>query len=275
MDLSEFLSSVKVGERNVLEVIKQVGKDGQDVTRVELAQLVQPPLIPKRAESPPREHRFHTSKGFVSYLQRYKTDATVVLADLSVGVIAASLNEDAPDGREIVFLKPMVHPAYRPWMELFGKTIPLRAFVKFLQVERGAVHQPDGRELVLTLSQLRASKTVTLHEGFGRHSLNGLLCEIDIQGEAQRPKVEPVELPEKLVLRTPMFLGRGAVDIEVDLSLGLDESNKIEVTVCSAQAVERWAEGFDSMVAELAGMDGIIVGHGHLSYGAWSYVEKG
>jgi hypothetical protein len=265
-------------ERNetVFDVVKKA--DGQtqvSVTRQELPPVLPP--HPERLESPPRAHIFYAVSGFIDYLRRYGSAATVVFADAAGANISAVLDETAEEGFEIVQLVPQYHPRWLPWARALDRSMELDTFIDLLRNNRRAVVGgdtiDDPRELVLALSQISAATETTLHRGKGAKALNGLLIRTKIQGQLHE---EPIELPERLKLHTPVYVDEPARDIELDLVIEAANESTIVARFASADIREAMISAFDAMVdrlrTELSEAD-MTVTHGKPSHGLWGYIR--
>lgn len=273
--IEDFLRSVQKGQENVLEVVEAMTGDGQKMAVLALQnrQLQpEPPDPPQRRESPRRAHAFHDVEGFAAYLAKYKTADTVVLADTAGLAIRAVLDERAKDGFEILVLSPAIHPLFRPWQALLEPdTDPLRIaeFAEFVMTNRRAVVAPDPRELVLMLSQVKASKKITIDRGRGMRSLNGVMIETVIQGQ---DKTEFVDLPDSLTIRVPLFVRTSPLQIEVDL-LALAGDGDVFMRAVSADVDQAKVEAFEEMCQAVAAIEGVVVGTGSPNHCAWDYLK--
>ncbi|MBN1345994.1 MAG: DUF2303 family protein [Phycisphaerae bacterium] len=269
--IEEFIRRIQRGQENALTIAHEEAQDGQKATRVILEQREQPPLEPIRAESQPRAHQFHSVEGFMAYLGKYKTEHTVVLADVENGMFEAVIDEVTEKGREVITFTPIIHPLFQPWLGVLGKMIPLAELTTFLMANRRLIVEPDGRELALMLQQVRASTTVTLHRGRGAKAINGLICETEIKGQRNS---EPVDLPETIKLQTPIYVGTDDVEVEADLVLDVVGGGEHVVATLTSADVERAKfEAFETMVAVLQGIEGAVVSLGSANYVEWTYLS--
>jgi len=270
--LEQFLRRVGKGQENVIEIIKEVLQDGSEkVTMALQNRQLQPEQKPHpvRMESPAREHKFHDVMGFVKYLQKYASEDTVVFGDLASLKFSAILNDRAKNGFEIITFRPGLYPVYAAWENVLDKEIKLEEFVNFLISHRRSISEPDGKELVFTLSQVKASTHITLNKGRGNHAINGLMCETSIQGQN---KSEPVELPEIIVLQTPIFVNTEEKRIEVDMVLSA-RGQDIFVLATSSDVLLAKLEAFDKMAAVIGENEKFILTSGNPDYGSWAYIS--
>lgn len=262
-------------DKSVNALVKKL-EDGGKHLIVEMRTLnPEPPAFPTRMETPPRDHLFYDAEGFVSYLQKFGTPNTVILADQKTGRIEAIIDENSMRGVEVISLFPQIHPRWQPWDALIGKTIPLSAFVDFLRNNRRAVFGGDndgGRSLLLALSQIRASTEVELCEGSGKNSMNGIMIKTRIQGKESSSLAE---LPETIKIKTPIFIGEQDVQIEMDLILDTAEGGKIVTArIASADLLEAKIAAFEKIVDLIRGMDLWTVSYGSERRGAWNYLPE-
>ena len=265
--------SLDEGEECLLEVARKLVGDKEAVTfevRQRKVQPEQPQCLP-RMESPARGHVFHDADSLAEYLHKYKTDDTVVLIDVSAETAQIILDEKAPKGFERLAFAPVMHPLFEPWAGLLNsKTVQLRSLADFLMQNRRAVREPDAKQLVHLLSQVMVSRSITLQKGFGRHSINGIVCEMDIAGQKQN---EQVELPDSIQIETPLYIATRPVILEIDLTVDADDDN-VYVTCTSADLIERRVEAFEEMMATIKAIEGVTVGLGAPRHVDWKYVPQ-
>lgn len=271
--VNEILSEVPLGTQTLVDVSrKMLGGKETTVFAVEHRKIQpEPPSIPPRRESPSRDHVFHDAIGFANYLKTYKTSNTVVLVDIQQQRAVAVLDEKAMNGFESVTLSPITHALFEPWDDLLcaGKGVSIRYFAEFLRKNRRGVVAPELRELIQMLSQIKVSRNITLHKGFGAHSLNGIVCEMEIAGAAQ---TEEIKLPETVVIEVPLFVATEKVKIEVDLIVDANDS-EVFVKCSSADVLEKQIQAFDSMLEKVVAIDDVVVALGSPGYESWDYLE--
>jgi len=262
----------------VLDVIRDVTTDaeGNELPRMRLEVVrkdVQPEdrRPPVRAESPRRCHEFNDFDGFAAYLKKYGGENTVVLANAVTQVVSAVLDETAGKGFEVVTLRPQLHPLLVPWAATFGKKIPLSALVEFLLTWRRSVAIPSGKELAMMLSQVRAATRITLQQGRGNHSINGLKVETDIMGEKGQ---DLTDLPDMIELLVPVYVGTSEQSIEVDLTLSAPpgQPEGIIALLTSADFETAKVAAFEEMVAKLREEKTFTVGLGSPAHKSWDYL---
>lgn len=271
--IADFLRTVPKGNENAIELSELGLSDGGKARVVALQnrQLQpEPPIAPDRAESPRRQHIFHDVEGFGRYLEAYKSKHTVVLADVPNVTIHAVLDETAENGFEVVTLQPQTHPLFAPWQKLLAnEAVDILSFARFVLQHRRSIIKPDGLETALLFGQVRAASKVTLQKGVGKKSVNGLVVETEIQSDRQ---AEPVDLPDTLTIRCPLYVGTPAVDLEIDLLTAVI-ADSVAVIVSSSHVLEAEVEAFAGMVSALGEIEGIVVGLGRPEHDSWIYLR--
>ena len=272
--LMQFIREVAKGQENALDIQNLVTAGGEKRTVIALQNRELQPEQPKEpilAKSPRRAHIFHDVQTFKSYIKKVKTDNTVILANVESRSISAIVDDLTKEGGcEIVALVPPIHPLFAPWNSILDETMPVLQFAEFAMMHRRAVKKPEGRELAMVLSQIKASTRIEVAQGKGAKSLNGIMVETLIQGQKG---TDLVEIPETISIRVPLFLGTDPKDIEIDLLISGDRENRIFVKAISGDVLQAQVEAFEDMVRELADLEGLVAGLGAPGYQSWETLE--
>lgn len=283
--IRQLLENVNVGEANVFNVttaLTPAGKDdGLKLEVISRKVAGEEPRAPVRKESPPRDHMFFDIEGFASYVSKYGSRNTVVFADPSESIISCVLDDKAAKGFETVSYSPLVHPLFRPWQDISssGNRVTLDFFADFVSSNRRSIVDPAGRDLVLLLAQVKAVVTKEIHRGRGAKSVNGLICKTMVAGVQ---KDELVELPETIKIFTPLFVGGGKREVEIDVNLGVSEEGEIEVWLACGDLLSVKADEFDQALYRLktyfeksASADvQVTISLGGPGHGEWEYLPE-
>lgn len=273
--VNEILGDIKEGNQTLVDVSRKMLSGGKEqITFAIENRKVQPepPVMLPRQESPPRAHNFHDAMGFADYLKKYKTTDTVVLVDIHARGASAILDEKATNGFELVVLSPILHPLFVPWEKLLDSTrnISIQIFADFLRKNRRSIVKPEPMELIGMLSQIKVSRNITLHKGFGSRSLNGVVCEMEIAGTT---KTEEIQLPEILTIEVPLYVATEAVKLEIDLVVDADD-NEVFVKCSSADVLTQQVKVFDSMLEDVRKIEDVVVVLGEPNYSNWTYLKQ-
>lgn len=288
--LKDLLRSVVPGQETAIDVSRELlGDDGKDGRRIVLAVQqrrlnAEPTPDPIREPSPRRTHEFFDVDGFTQYLKKFGGESTVILADPIRQRVSAVLDERAERGFEVLVFSPLVHPLFAPWAKALGSSeagpggpastqMPLKEFLRFVAENRRQIVAPEGRALALLLSQVRMSRKIELAQGFGAQCLNGLMVETAIQGQAGA-RMEPVELPETLVVECPLYVATAARTMEIDLALEGDVDQGVLVTLSSGDLPVVRVAAFEEMleIVRREVGDEMTVGLGSPRHGDWRYL---
>lgn len=266
MSVAGLLRDVTKGRETVLDVVQ----DG-DEQKVTFGHRDLLPEENKKARARARNHEFHSLAAFVTYLGREANrESAVVLADVNAALMTAALNEAEERDRESVSFAAKMHPLFEPWAKLIGAAPTVTEFALFVMQNRNAVLDPDGRELALMFSQVKAAKSITKHVGVGPKTLNGVMVEMQIGTE--RNEV-PIELPERITISAPLFLDTDPVDIHLDLLVTEAKNGDIVVFVTAPELEEQTFKVFQHMVDKVATDTELIVGLGRVQERDWRLVE--
>ena len=277
--LAELLTKPREGYETAFDVVSKMGEGGKKTTRLEVSrrklQPEEPEELPREA-SGPRQHTFFAVSGFIDYLRKFGTEHTVLLADPSTRTVQAVLDEQAEEGFEVVSLTPQVHPRWEPWRSLHGRRISVSDLLDFIRMNRKSIVEPNGRELVFLLSQVTCATEVTMHQGKGADSINGVMVTTSIRGGGGKD-TGPVVLPESIKVRSPVWVDQEPMDMELDLVLGAKrDGTEVYAQLASADIREAEVTAFDELIGSLReGLDAerFTVAFGSHKAGQWTRVR--
>lgn len=269
--LAEFIRRVPKGEENAIDISEHALDDGGTAKVVALQNRVlqpEPPVEPELARSPRRAHVLHDAEGLVAYLEKYKTENTVILADAVAEVVTAVIDEKAATGFEVITFKPQKHPLFTPWLAMLGVWMPLRKAIDFLLDNRRVILEPDGKQLARDLSQIKVSKKVEMMQGVGTKSINGIMVETAIEGKKGQT---PIELPDEITIETPMYVGCQAVPLIMDVSIESSTEHGVLIRMASPDILTKAVQQFEFFVeaieTKLAGKCTVALGEaGHAEW---------
>jgi hypothetical protein len=263
MSIKKFIENATRGIDNVVDVIRETGEDGKEQTRVVLTQNVQTPV---RMESPRRQHSFQDIQGLITYLKTYGSASSVILADAGSFTMSIVLNENAVNGFETLRFVPIIHPLIEPWIDVTTQWLPIDDFAQFIITNRRIVE--NGRSLSMLFSQVRASIKTEVQKGFGKKSINGVMTTIEVNSTQQ---TEPVELPEVIKVKCPIYSGTAEMEIEFDLVInGTPEG--VMVLIGDSDYQVKKVQSFESFVKQVKDA-GFMASLGVVSNdNRWSYV---
>lgn len=277
-ELEKNLREVAPESENVLSVLRELTNDGKK-ENVTLAMqnrklLPEKPREPEKARSPKRCHVIHNVKGFVAYLQAYASEDLVIFADVPNLRCVAILDEKADEGFEGIELVPQIHPLFKPWYKAIREEeLDLQQFLSLVMKNRRAITAPDGRALVMELSQVTSSTEVTVHRGKGANSLNGILFKTKIEGNKHIDG--KAELPEMIRIEVPIFMDTLPVMMELDLLLSTNpKDHEIYVEIVCADLAEAMVKSWEEIIATCSQTIGKgLVAMGRAMHEKWDVVK--
>jgi len=277
--VQDLITRISDSQQTVMDVVTTQDEAGNTIKKLivekrKVAAEDPRPLV--KEESKPRSHIFYNVKGFVDFLTKYGKDTTVVFSNPNEGRVQAVLDDRLDrGGTEIVTFEPLIHPRWATWAQLLAvRRVALAQFADFLGWNRRAIIEPDGRDLMLMLSQVKGSTSIELYQGKGKRALNGLLIKTNIQGSKGE---EIVELPETITLQVPLYVQTQPVDVEIDLCIETTpDGTGIFVTLNSGDVLDAKLQAFDEMCFALEPLKktpGMVVTMGAPDYAEWNYLK--
>jgi hypothetical protein len=275
-EIERLIRKLDDGRETVFDMMDEIiqDDDGEQVgvRKIMIGSRQLQPEQPQYMPEPPlaralaRSHTFHDVHTFASYLEQNGDESTLVLADVKRRCVTAVLSENDQEDRELVTLVAVEHPLWTPWGELLDRDIPVLEFALHCMRQRRAIVEPDARELALTFSQVKMSKAITVQSGTGAKSLNGVMVQVEIQGQK---KDQLVELPESIVVNLPLFVGTEPQQITIDL-LVTARGTDVVVNAVAADVEAQRIAAFEQFVGIIREKVDVTVGLGVVGQRAWN-----
>jgi len=269
--ISDVMRKVTSGKETLFDVQDHVDDLG-DFKRISIGIRDLEPIREEReiARAEARNHVFHSLEAFNLYLDREaKSDSAVVLADVSRSVVTAVLDEADEGDRETVSFAATPHPLFAPWLAILNKPVKVIDFALHVMQQRSSVAQPNGRELALMFSQIKASKNITKRVGVGAKALNGVMVELQIGSEKHSAEVE---LPESITITSPIYLDTDPVEIVFDLLVTENAQGDLVVFLTAPILEQTRFQVFRDMVDKIQDATGLIVGLGVVNHRPWKLI---
>lgn len=274
MKLKDILETPIEGVETSLQLMKALEGNGQRI-EVSMRRLnPEQPELPIRSESAARAHRFFEVRGFIDYVLKFGGKDTVVFADPSRGVVQATLDENAAEGRETVVFAPMLHPQWEPWDRLLQKPeLSLTEFLRHCANNRRGIIEPNARDLVLLFSQIQSCSKVDVAQGHGKTAVNGVLITTTIKGVESQ---DIGDLPDTIKLLLPIYIGTQPTEIEIDLTLSAKPGEGITITLAAGDLLEAKFRIFTAMCAQFDELKTreMTVTMGSVNEEAWEYLAE-
>lgn len=269
VDVAELIRVPREGTETVFELLNELNTDGSAGGRrlvIENRQLQREHVPPVIAKAKARAHVFHQIDAFAKYLN----ESSVVLADVDRRQICAVLDESVETDREIVTYEAKIHPRFLPWFAMLDSAVSVKKFAIHCMKHRRTVADPDGRDLALTMQQIKASKNIERWEGVGNGSINGVRVELTVNSEKRG---ELVQIPDDIVIESPVFIDGDTQQIRIDLTI--DEIDGTTIVYCTSSDIEQaMHDSFVGTVNELKAMGKGQVGLGVVSHRDWA-IDRG
>lgn len=150
-----------------------------------------------------------TAQSMVDYVNRFKTDNTVLLADVDANKIVAVIDYHAPDqaefGKHIATLLLPYSVEWKTWTAVDKVLTPQLEFARFLEENGVDVRAPAGADLLEVCRDLQAIRRVDFKKAV-RTETDNESFEYSDETET-RAKGGTVEVPTKFQLGLPVYFG--------------------------------------------------------------------
>lgn len=148
----------------------------------------------------------------VAYVNRFKTDNTVIFADVEEKTISAVIDyhKAASEGPGLVEHRAVLQLAHshewETWGAISGRMYDQKAFARMLDVNSDDIASPAAAELLEKVMDLEMSTSITVQRKLVQTgSARG-------EGGVNR-KVDGTALPAFFILRIPVFTGEPSVEV--------------------------------------------------------------
>lgn len=158
------------------------------------------------------------------YLNRFKTDTSMMFADVSASRIVGAIDYHGPAKAALVSHKAMLDlphsEEWKTWTGINGQLKPQLEFARFVEENAPDIKAPDAASLLEAVRDLQARRNVNFIQAVRTDSDNESF-EFTDNTEA-RTKAD-LELPTKFLLSIPVYFGDADVEVPAFLRWKLDE----------------------------------------------------
>lgn len=165
-----------------------------------------------------------TQDSLVEYVNRYKTDDTVLFADIAANSILATVDYHAKDKAAHVAHRAMLTLPFSEewglWTRISGQLKPQLEFARFIEENGADVRAPDAAELLEAVRDLQANRKVNFIKAVRTSSDNE---NFEYQDETKTTTRGGIELPTKFKLGLPVYFGEPDTEVFAFLRWKLDD----------------------------------------------------
>ncbi len=228
----------------------------QDISHPNAQKAVLPETVFQRAE-------IQTAASLIAYVNRYKTDATAIFADVLCDCISGVLDyHGAAEGGAVASPNYAAHRGvyglarsqeWKTWTEIDGRLMDQIAFARFLEENGADIYAPSGADVLEACRDLQAVRKVNFKRAVRTASGNESFSYSD---ETEARTAGEIELPTKFELRIPVYFGEPPVSLFAFLRWHLDDGVlKLGVKLHRAEYVRQAA--FLAIVDKIATATGV------------------
>ena len=174
------------------------------------------PEVPERVIT---TRHFHDGNSLAAYAKRFDAGTSLLLADVTSSTITIVLDyhgqesswdiEGAVGACDHKAIWRMQHSQeFGAWCEFEGKLHPQDEFIRFLEENVMDVYQPDSARLLDLARDFEAIKTVNFKSSKRLQSGDREFVYAEQTGTTDR-----IAVPEKLLLKLPLYYGEEAQDV--------------------------------------------------------------
>jgi uncharacterized protein YfdQ (DUF2303 family) len=196
----------------------------RDTQLVSLEQFQAAPYRIKAIET------FNDASSFIFYVDRFKTEATIMIQTDDNTIVAHLDYHDANNlkpswNTHKAILKCQTDDLFDVWLQRDGKYIEQADFAEFLEINTLGVIEPSTADLIEVARTLVANSTVNFRSGI-RTQNGDTQLQYDKTTTAGAGEKGEMSIPEKIVVRLPIFSGCAPSVIVMRLFYRIGESDR-------------------------------------------------
>lgn len=157
-----------------------------------------------------------TTDSLVEYINRYKSEDTMLFADIGTDTIVAAIDYHAREEGAVAEARHVAHRAtltlsrsieWTEWNRISGHLFDQLQFARFIEENAADIRAPDGAELLECIRDLQAHRKVNFTKAVRTSSENENF-EYSEETTA-KTKSGGIEIPTKFKLGIPVYFGQG------------------------------------------------------------------
>lgn len=207
-----------------------------------------------------------TQDSLVEYVNRYKSDDTILFADISANSILATVDYHAKEKAARVAHRALLtlpfSEEWRLWNDISGKLKPQLEFARFLEENGADVRTPSAGELLEACRDLQAHRKVNFIKAVRTNSDNE---NFEFTDETKAATKGGIELPTKFVLGLPVYFGEPDTEVHAFLRWKMDpEAGGLSLGIALHRAEHIRQAVFKQIVEGVASRTGCVAVFGKI-----------
>jgi uncharacterized protein YfdQ (DUF2303 family) len=206
-----------------------------------------------------------TVDSIVDYAERFKTDTSVLFADIEHNTIVAAIDYHAPAAAgHVQHSAKMALPhsvEWKAWAGINGKMMEQLEFARFLEENAADIEAPSGADVLEACRDLQARRKVNFIKAVRTSSDNE---NFEFTDETEARTKGGVELPAKFKLSIPVYFDDAPHELFAFLRWRLDDGSlKLGIALHRAEHVRQAV--FKSIVTDVAERTALTAVFGRLN----------
>lgn len=183
-------------------------------------------IAPKLPDHIRQSVTLQTVDSLVDYINRFKTDTTMLFADIGGNSIKALIDyHETAGAQHLDHAATMALPfaeEWKTWTMAHGRLMPQLEFARFLEENAADVAAPSGADLLDACRDLQAVRKVNFKKAVRTATDNE---NFEYSDETEARTSGGIELPTKFLLSIPVYFGGEPTTLAAFLRWKLDEGS--------------------------------------------------
>lgn len=194
----------------------------------------------------------------IDYLNRFKTDDTLLLADVAQSRIVAAIDYHGAKSPALVDHKAMLDlpfsEEWKIWSGINGALKPQLEFARFIEENAPDIKAPDAGSLLESVRDLQARRNVNFTAAVRTDSDNE---SFEFTDNTETRSKGDIELPTKFLLSIPVYFGDSDVAVPAFLRWKFDEG-KLHLGIKLHRAEHIRQAAFQLIVTDATEKTGVL-----------------
>lgn len=224
--------------------------DGEKVTTEE---ITDPNGLPRLPDHIRQGVIVQTLDSLIEYVTRFRTDDTLLFADMSANRIVGAIDYHSPDKAQrfahTVIMDLPHSEEWKLWSGIDGKLMTQLEFARFLEENAQDIETPAAADLLEAIQDICSIRKADFRQEI-RTSLENESFEYVVENDVANAK--GLEVPRKFGLRLPVYFGGQTVSLYALLRYAIDDGKLALGVKLHRKEYVRQAE-FKQIVLDAAG----------------------
>ena len=240
--IEDVLKELPHRKPTALSVYREMSKDNEAIAKVVIQNE---PEIRKLEPIGTKVHNLEDVESLKRYIQKFRTENTVVYCSREDAFVTVILDEKHEAINDQLRFSPKYTPGFK---ETMASSDRVPDFLAWFRCNKRYIVSPDPKEFIALTSLVKIETVMETIIGTGKNAKSGYMCESKVRGSEENV---PIEFPETIIFRSPVFFGTPEIEIEIELDVVMNEDEHLRINRRCYERKEATIEAFGLIAQDL------------------------